>query len=384
MPEIRPFAGIRYASRIDLAKVTSPPYDVISAQEHKQLLTRDPFNFVRLILPEDGPEKYSNAAAVLRTWLAEKVLVSEPEEAFYVYRMDYLHRGAETSTAGLIGALRLHSFDEGGLVLPHEKTMPGPKQDRLDLMRHTHANLEPLWFVASSGVPEMTPLVESLQADEPYADMADVHGVRHRCWKVGASRGEAAAREFQERQLVVADGHHRYETAITYRDEMRAKAGAGAWDFTLAFVGEPLAYPPTLLPIHRVATGVSLPDLEERARIESFQGGFEELATKIDSTGPGTIGIAARQGLWTLVAADPLDTAYLQTLLAELGAQVSFEHDLQQVKGLVQRGSIAFLVAQVAPSTVIEYALRRMRMPPKTTFFWPKPLSGIVLRDLLD
>lgn len=381
MPQLRPFTGIRYAPGFDLEAVTCPPYDVISVAEQKRLLDLHPNSFVRLILPPNGEEKYSRAAQEFRRWISEDILVPDPGECFYLYRADYALGGVPYSTAGLIAALELHPFDDGE-VLAHERTMPGPKADRLELLRHTGANLEPLWFVTSAHVPELAQLIESVDSRAAIARATDDAGVLHRMWRVSPGEAEAAVRRLDSQPVVVADGHHRYETSVTYRDERSSKEGPGPWDWTLGLIVDPLSYQPTLLPIHRIARGLPLDELRSRLQLEAFPGDLEELAGRIAQMGPGMIGVASREGRWTTPSPGPLDTAYLAEVFDRWNAKVTYEHDLEQVHEALGENAVAFITAPVRLQTVIDEALQGRRMPPKTTLFWPKPRSGFVLRDL--
>lgn len=381
MPELAPFRGMRYAPGFDASRVTTPPYDVISQSEQQGLLEMHHRNFVRLILPPGGEGRYERAAAALAHWQSDGTLNLDPQEAYYLYRTDYFVDGAARSTAGLIGALTLERLGEGG-VFPHEETLPGPKADRLNLMRSTAANLEPLWFVASSSLAGFQALVDEIAARPPLADLADPSAARHRLWRVNAARATPIVEALAATLLVIADGHHRYETALTYRDERREIQGPGPWDSVLAMVVDPAQFGPTLLPIHRIARGVDVAHLVARARASRFLGDVGALAAVVRSAGPGTIGIASREGLWTMTSGGSLDSDFLQELLAATDAEVTYEHELEPVLEAAQAGAVGFLMAPVALSLVIERAVSGSRMPPKTTLFWPKPRSGLVFRLL--
>lgn len=380
VPQLAPFTGIRYASTLDPDLVTSPPYDVISPDLQRVLLDRHPRNFVRLILPPDGDDRYQRAAQALMEWQAEGTLVPDPDPSYYLYVMDYLSRGKRISTAGIIGALALERFGEGN-VFPHEDTMPGPKADRLELMRATRANLEPLWFVASESLPGLKSIVQSHRHLPPVAQVTDSAGVRHNLWRVTPSDADDVVEQMQEVPIVIADGHHRYETAIAYRDERRAQDGSGPWDFVLAMVAGPADFGPTLLSIHRVVRDIDTRALMNRLHAEAFDGDLQALAEMVSQAGAGTIGLATGEKLWTVRSGAPLASVFLRDLLGP-EAKVSYEHELEMVAEAMHEGATAFIMAPVPLSLVIERALAGERMPPKTTLFWPKPLSGLVFRSL--
>jgi uncharacterized protein (DUF1015 family) len=384
VPELQPFRGIRYSPDIDLSLATSPPYDLISEEERSRLAERHEKNFVHLILPppEEGEKGYESAGEKLRAWLEERTLVRDPDEMLYVYRSDYRVGDRETSaTAGIVGALRLEEFGKGA-IFPHERTMPGPKIDRLKLMRYTNANLEPLWFVSGTHLTALNKLVHSAAKSDPIAEVADRQGVKHRLWQLASGDAEDLADEIHQSKLVIADGHHRYETALTYRDERR-RQGPRPWDYTLALIVDPFSLGPTLLPIHRVARGSSVDNLSELVPLEPFDGDLEELERHIASDAAGLVGVAAGDRIYTIRVEGPIATAFLDAeVFGRLPAQVAYEHDLKHLEREVRTGAMGFVLAPVAVETVIEFALAGRRMPPKTTLFWPKPLSGLVVRDI--
>lgn len=381
MAILKPFRAIRYSPGADPALVTAPPYDVISPDERRRLEEAHEHNIVRVTLPSDlpGRDKYTDAGDRFREWLRSGVLVAEAREAFYLYRMDYRLGGSPAVVAGVLAVLPLEPFGED--VLPHERTMPGPKAGRLALMRTTRANLEPLWLVLTESLRLVGTLIDEHASRSPIADFVDPGGVRHRMWPLGAfdEITEAAAGA----TLVVADGHHRYETAVTYRDERRATDGPGPWDEALVLVSDPADHPPALRPIHRLAAGLRLEDVKSRAHLQEFLGSLDDLASHVVSRGAGAIGVADRSGRWTMRSPGPLDTAFLdEEVLRPLGADVAYEHRADLVAQGIAEGRTGFLLAPVRLEAVLEAAAQRRRMPPKTTLFWPKPRSGLVLRDV--
>lgn len=395
MPDLGPFVRLHYAPGLEPSLVTSPPYDVISPAE-RDLLASHPKNFVHVILPfpDHDPGRYASAAHIFRGWLGNGTLVSDEAEQFYLYRTDYSTRRGDRTTLGIVGALLLEPFGEGS-VLPHEHTTPAPKADRLELTRQVRANLEPLWFVAASPLPSLPALAGQTQPEAPMADFKDASGVRHRLWAVAPARAGGVASEVAATSLVVADGHHRYEMSVAYRDELRKSRGHGPWDRTLALVTEPEDNPPALLSIHRVVRGLSpsdLADLAEVASLTPFDGKLQDLLAAVESAGPGLVGVAAGDGMFTLRTdpdSDSLDSMFLERrifqLLRSKGAgkpEVAYQHDPGLLEEAVATGAVAFVLAPVDLNLVIEFAMRGDRMPPKTTLFWPKPRSGLVMRDL--
>jgi uncharacterized protein (DUF1015 family) len=383
VPQIFPFRAIRYPAGTDLASVTAPPYDIIPPEEADRLELSHPHNIVRITLGvgltgADRRDRYSRAAQYLREWLSSGILTRDAAESFYLYRFDTQQGDSFRAAAGLIAALALEPLGEGQ-VFGHEQTTPAPKADRLALMRATGANLEPLWFFASRSLTGFGELVQDAAKQPPVADLTDAEGIRHRLWRVTDHEAHAI-QALSTVPVVVADGHHRYETALVYRDERRRSDGPGPWDSVLAMISDPVEFSPEILPTHRLATGIDVSDIE---RLSPFRGDLQELAAAVEDFGGGHIGVANNDGRWILASAGPLDTAFLQEAILEpLAAEVIYEHDLEEVEKGISKGMTAFIMACVPLSLVAEMALSGQRMPPKTTLFWPKPRSGLVMRDL--
>jgi uncharacterized protein (DUF1015 family) len=368
VPKIRPFRPLHYAEEFNLDRVTAPPYDVISPEERSRLASQHPKNFVNITLPEGSEtERYANAAVLLGEWLHEGTITLDDDESFFVYRSDYEVNGRPAATTGIMCLLELERFGEGS-IHAHEKTMPGPKADRLSLLRATKANLEPLWFIAAQDLPTI-----EVGGNDWASVTAD--GVTHRIWRAEPGSTKELFAAVEKTPLVVADGHHRYETSLTYRAERRANDGGGPWDYTLALISSPNHLAPTLKPTHRVLDGPTPSSLE----IEPFEGDLDELAASLT---PGRVGIAFRKTLGVAKSSGELDTEFLAELFRGEGMTPRYEHDLETVSQEVEKGATAFLVAPVPISLVVERALKGKTMPPKTTLFWPKPRSGLVFRLL--
>lgn len=385
MPHIAKFKATRYATGMDLDLVSAPPYDVISAGERDRLHELHPNNFLHVSLGARSPQdtdtdnQYTRAAKVWRDWLSAGVLVTDDLDHLYLYRSDFEINGQGRTTAGVVGALRLEELGTGG-VHGHERTTPGPKADRLALMRTTNANLEPLWFFSSSPLAGFTSMVRALQNDQPLGDVTDADGVRHRVWRMTDEHADKIIEQVAVTPLVVADGHHRYETALTYRDERRTTDGPGPWDYTLALISPPAQFAPELLPIHRLATGVPVDKLDATP----FKGSLAELQDHVRRTGPGTVGVADGSSCWTIQSNGEIDTVWLaENVLEPFKASVSYEHDLSELAEAIKADdTIAFIMPSVPVELVAAKALEGVRMPPKTTLFWPKPRSGLIMRDL--
>lgn len=397
MPRFEPFAGLRYASGTDTDAVTAPPYDVIDAEERARLAARSDRNAVLFDLPDeaDGPGRYDDAAAMLERLQTEGVLVTDDAPSFYVYRMVYAdEQGRQRRTTGVLGALQLSRPGEEG-ILPHEHTTPKAKSDRLDLLRSTRHNLSPIW-----GLSLAEGLTELCATDAPpAAEATDEYGVRHQLWRLSdPSRLARITEVVSSAPVVIADGHHRYETSLAYRDERRAVDGVGGpWDATLAYVVELREDELAVRPIHRLLHGTPRNDELLDALTAVL---FDSEPTEADLDLPDRMGAAGALGLvlpgdaaYLLVprpGAFPddmpdLDSSRLDAAAATLpGIELEYQHGTDNVLRRVGAGEAAAGVL-LRPATVGQIeatAHTGVRMPPKTTFFWPKPRTGFVFRSL--
>ena len=386
-----PFAGIRYAPDLDLAVVSSPPYDVIDGAERAALAAQSPANAVHVDCPVGDlgsggegavggsvADPYADAASTFDRWRAEGTLRTDDRPSFTVYRMSFTDEaGLERSTTGVIGALTIERPGEGD-VLPHERTTPKAKSDRLDLLRTTHANLSPIWGLSLAD--GLTALLDP--PGEPVGDLVDPDGVRHQAWRIDdPARCEAIAACVADAPVVIADGHHRYETSLAFRDESPELPGAAA---TMCFVVELVTDQLTVQPIHRL-----LADLPEGTDVAAALGGTY-VVTPVDEVEPGRIGLVTPEQSYALephVDDGTLDTVRLDEALAGLpDHQLGYQHGVGNVVRAVGEGRAhaGVLLRPVTVEQIQQVADARDRMPPKTTFFWPKPRTGIVFRSLED
>ena len=398
MPRFEPFPGVRY--RVGdgyLDDVVAPPYDVISLEERAGLARRSEHNAVRLELPEDeaGRDRYQVAADLWEEWRAKEVLVADAGPSFYLYRMGFHDEaGRPRQTSGVLGALQL-SPPAQGEVLPHEHTTPKDRADRLELLRSCRANISPIWGLS---------LAQGLAAlcqppGPPDARATDDEGVHHRLWRLtrpglldAISAGVASA------PVLIADGHHRYETALAYQEERRAASGdrPGAYDAVLAYVVELSEEELRVRPIHRLLSGLPAAlDL-----LDALSAHFELLDAGSDVTGlpatmaeAGALALVTAGGAWLLrprpdtvgAASHDLDSSRLDVALASLPPHtVSYQHGVDRVVAAVASGRAQAGVL-LRPATVAQIAAVGRggeRMPPKTTFFHPKPRTGMVFREV--
>jgi uncharacterized protein (DUF1015 family) len=394
VPRFEPFAGVRYAAAHGLADVTAPPYDVLSEAQRAEYATRDPHNVVHIDMPRDpsGAPDYKLAGDLYRQWLDEGVLVQDERPSYTIYRIRFTDAaGRERNSAGVLGGLEV--VDDGaGDVLPHERTTPKDRADRLELTRATEANLSPVW--ALSLAEGVTGLLHAPGA--PLGAFVDETGVEHSVERIDDPQRIGAIRDrIGAATAVIADGHHRYEVARAYRDERRVNAGAGPWDLTLAFVVELAEDQLTVAPIHRLLSGLP-------AGWESHLDAYFERAPT-EPAGPGTLNAMAAAGALALVrgdgttellvprvgmfdGVDDLDTARLAHALRDVPYEVRYEADLDVVLTDVAAGraGAAVFVRPVGVEAIQHLAAVRSLMPPKSTFFTPKLRTGLVIRPVAD
>lgn len=402
MARFEPFPGIRYdLDRVRLGDVVAPPYDVIDDDDRAGLVARHERNSVRIDLPadEDGRDRYEVARCLLRDWLEDGTLRVDAQPTFTVYRMSYDDdAGRPRHTTGVIGALELNP--PGVDILPHEHTTPKAKSDRLDMLRSCRANLSAIW-----GLSLARGLTDLLPTDAPPdAEATDDDDVTHAVWIVddpGAVAAISAA--VAGHPVVIADGHHRYETSLAYRREREADGDPGPAGATMAYVVELVDDELTVRAIHRLLTGLP----EGTDLVAALDPWFEPLGPPPDGV-PVTEAMAetgalcvVRPGAEVLVrprdgafdGVTDLDSSRLDAALAGVsergglgGAapQLSYQHGTDLVRRAVAEGRAQAGVL-LRPATVAQIeatAHGGERMPPKTTFFHPKPKTGLVFRTL--
>jgi uncharacterized protein (DUF1015 family) len=406
MPQLLAFAGLRPDTAVTgpLDEVVCPPYDIITEEQRLDLLNRSPFNVVRVELPNG---RYREAARLFEDWKNSGALVREPVPALYAYRMSYVDVAGETRrTFGVMGALVLEPPGHG--ILPHEQTTPKAKGDRLELIRAVHANTSPIWCLCSEpGLADAlgpTPGTDGLGEGVPVASAQDGEGTLHELWPIRAQPAiDRVARVVGARPLLVADGHHRYETALAYQSEQRAEllssgagpaAAADGYDAVLAFVVELSEEHLQVLAIHRLVSGMPavfdfLGVLADGFDVEPATADGAALLAEMETN--GALGVATASGSW-LARPRPggadarydLDSSRIDAALHRLPPHsLVYEHDPVRALAEVRAGTAnaAVLCRPATISQIARTATGGERMPPKTTFFWPKPRTGMVFRD---
>ncbi|CAK7282036.1 Related to HTH domain of SpoOJ/ParA/ParB/repB family, involved in chromosome partitioning [Streptomyces misionensis JCM 4497] len=410
--ELTPFRGLRYdPDRVgSLASVTSPPYDVVVRPDGvHHLQSADPYNIVRLILPEAGTPsaRTEQAADTLRRWLDEGVLAADPEPALYVYEQQ---DGDGMLQRGVIGALRVSEPAEG-VVLPHEDVMPPVVAERAALLRATRANLEPL-LLSYRGDGTAAEVVERTVEKPPLLATTTEDGVRHRLWAVTDAADVARVQDdLSHHQALIADGHHRWATYLRLRAEQRTP---GPWDYGLVLLVDTARYPLRVRAIHRLLHGLPVADalaaVEGLFRVRHLGVPLAEaLAALADASCAGNAFLLAGDGAFHLLdRPDPdllartvpadrpaawrsMDATVLHATLLEhvwhipedSPAHIAYIHDTAATVAKAERdGGTAVLMHPVREEVVRDLARQGVTVPRKSTSFGPKPASGLVLRAL--
>ena len=393
MAVVRPLAGLRYdpARAGDVGQLLAPPYDVITAAEQAELYARSPYNVIRLILPREA-ERGAAAARTLREWIAAGILAPDPEPALYLYTQQFsLPDGSTRRRDGLLCRLRLEDFSSG-VVRPHERTLPGPKADRLALLRATGANLSAIFgLYARPGEP----VRELLAGAELGAPLVDVSGW-HQLWRVTdasvIARVEAA---LADQTIIIADGHHRYETALAYRDEQPGNEAAA---YILAYLANMEEEGVVILPTHRLVrrplglgAAALAARLGESFGVEPADERQRRAAGEIDCVLPDRrlrlrAGPAARERLRDLppvlrgLAVELLQRAILEPILGVGPEELGFTHDDEEAVAAFAAGraAAAFLLNPPSMAEVREVCLAGEVMPEKSTYFYPKLATGLL------
>jgi uncharacterized protein (DUF1015 family) len=431
MPIVRPFRGLLYDPAVvgPIGSVVAPPYDVVSRDEQDRLYEASPYNVIRLDLARDS-DRYAAASRTFAEWRDRGAIVRDREPALYVYSQ--LHRsksGEEHERRGFFARLRLEEF-ASGKVLPHERTLASPKADRLALQRACRANLSSIFGLYSAPGFALAEIARDLLQGEPLADFVDQAGVRHRTWRLtDRSLQQTLERRLEPLAVYIADGHHRYETALRYCDEMRAETGrAGGeepFDYVLAYLVNMEEPGLLVLPTHRllrelpIAASALLERLRPLFRVEPVprSAGRGALLERLrPEAGERRIGVAlgdsdsffvlrTRDGdndprLEGSLALRRLDVTLLHGLILEgekslLGldahreaeaGRLVYTKDADEALDGVESGAFAaaFLLNATRVEEVRAVSEASETMPEKSTYFYPKVPTGLVFNSLED
>ena len=432
MTDIQPFRGLRYSPGLypGLDELLCPPYDIISHDLQKQLHQRSPYNAVRLELGIDLPtdstndNRYTRAAQLLKEWLSQGTLLTEEEAAFYLLQEEFSHQGRSMTRRSILAAVRLEEFS-GGVVLPHEETSQGPKRDRMELLTATRANLSPIMSIYRDPSGRVRALIDRVAAGPPLAS-ADYDYTHIQLWAItDKTATQTVTESLQNAPIYLADGHHRYETALQYRDIQRANGNRSddvSYDFVMMSLIEIQDPGLLVLPYHRVIRELSHVESERMMalinetfdiqllnvrldRTEAAVSHLEELLEKASLNQVALGLMESREGRVSLLtlrnppgaSSHPLQRCAIQVLgksvldpvletqqgAVERGA-LHFTHDSKEVHHLLMNRDyqLGFILPPLPLDLFEEVVLSGERMPLKSTYFSPKLPTGLVINRL--
>ncbi|MFB3889473.1 MAG: DUF1015 domain-containing protein [Candidatus Bathyarchaeia archaeon] len=419
MVDIRPFKAIHYTEKAgNLENLITQPYDKIDAEMQRKYYAASPYNYCLLILPRE-PNRYETVRQRIQQWTAEHVLAKDAEPSVFVCRETFKLDGEVCSRTGLIAALQLYDYGEG-VVFPHETTYAAPKADRLNMLRTVQKDLEPVFFIYSDPKKATMTFFQQVARTQPIIQVEDAFGVQHTVWRVTDPAKISLVQDaLREKSLVITDGHHRYESALAYRDERRKQenwAPDSAFNFHLSMMVPIQDEGLVVLPTHRLLKDFKLTD----AALEALKRIF--VMEEIEPSAAGLDGFLETHNqehafcIYTSTKAYGLLLKHEPSVYEYVAARTSKETKLFDVvilrdvifKAILKTGDLkpdedilyvrwtktavekvdsgeatmAFLINPISPQTVWQIALQRERLPEKSTDFYPKMVSGLVMMDI--
>jgi uncharacterized protein (DUF1015 family) len=408
MAEIIPFKGILYnVSKVSMEDVLAPPYDVITPEYREALYMQSPNNIVRIDFGKESPgdneieNKYTRARKYLDEWIKDGTFIRSESPAFYIYEISYVIEGLKKRLLGFLGLVKLEELGKGS-IYPHECTHSKPKEDRLNLMRSCNANTSPIFSLYKSRESGISDVLSKVSATRPYIESVDIAGDVHRLWKVDDTESiETIRKELKDKAVFIADGHHRYETAFEYyRQTSSAETPTDSrpFDHVLMFLANMLDEGLTILPTHRLLKDVP-PDMNDILS-EFFETEAVDRTFDIKKTLGGmkrAFGFFRKgDDVWQVLKYKGGDLLEIDPELREIDViilhevvlkkilkttEIGYEMDIEKALDRVKSGefSAVFFLNPTRVRDVERAALSSVRMPPKSTYFYPKLLTGLVI-----
>jgi len=400
MPQIRSFQGLKYADKTDISSLVCPPYDIVSEKQKDALLAKNPHNLIKLELPL-GEDRYNKTNDVYQKWLADGVLKQDDKPAIYVYSEDFEIFGKSYSFCGFMAQVKLHEFSEGK-ILPHENTLSKAKDDRFNLLTATGCSFSGIYSLFDDKDMTVENILTEVRKGEPEVRFTDDEGVTHSLWTVTDEAVIAAvASECQDKQFFIADGHHRYETALRYKKENPDNPNAEYMLMTLVSLQNSGL---VVLPTHRIIN----------SELEMTASEYEKLSTLFEIEDVSTSDIESKLSekynenkhsfaminrgnakLFTLTAPvsgvlESLDVSILHSFVLEsvfgitpavaaAGGALSYTRSAEEAIS----ADVAFILNPTRVSEIRDVALAGGKMPQKSTYFYPKIITGLVMNKLV-
>jgi uncharacterized protein (DUF1015 family) len=409
MAEIIPFRGLLYnASKVSIEDVLAPPYDIITPEARETLYAKSPHNIVRIDFGKDEPgdneteNKYTRAKRCFDVWIKDGVLVRSQKPSFYAYEIIYTIHEIRKRLPGFLCLVKLEELGQGS-IYPHESTHSEPKLDRLNLLKACETNTSPIFSLYKSSAGGISRILSKITPTRPSLQAADTSGNLHRLWQIDHTEEiEIIKQELASKPIFIADGHHRYETSFQYWRERSARKTAPSdrkpYEYTLMFLADMNDEGITILPTHRLIK--EIPGdihgmLSRYFEIETISNDFD--IRKRLSGRKNVFGFFRRgEKVWHILTYGGRDLSKVHPDLREIdaailhevifkkilvNAEVGFEMEISKVLDRVNHGEYAagFFLNPTRVEDVERSALSSMRMPPKSTYFYPKLLTGLVL-----
>ena len=425
MALVKGFKGLRFNTEKsgDISTVVCPPYDIISEEQRLEYIKENEYNIIRLELPK-GDNPYNNAKTILDEWLENGILTREESNAVYIYEEEFTAYGKQYKVKGCIVRVKIEEFEKG-VILPHEFTLSKAKEDRFNLMKATNCNFSQIYALYSDEENKTISKLDKLSSGNPDIKLTDSDGVIHRMWIVTNEEDvNAICGDFTDRKLFIADGHHRYETALNYRNYCRenglAKEG-DAVDYQMMMLVN-MEHPGLVVfPTHRIVRDLAhfdkqevLSACEEYFDITEYDSinNIESVLTELYNNNEKAFGMYCGEGKWTLLvlktldtmavllpnvskASQGLDVSVLHTLILEKLMGIDAENmakqiNLTYVKQIdnavksVDNGTAdcAFILNPTKISEICDVSSAGEKMPQKSTYFYPKLITGLVINKL--
>lgn len=420
MAEIKAFKGMRYTSAAgDLNALVCPPYDIISDSQREKYVEENPCNIIRLELPKGGEERYKEAGKTLKDWLDKEILACDKEDSIYVYEMLFSANGVRNRLKGFVSLVKLADFSEG-IVLPHEETLSKAKEDRFNLMSETFCNFSQIYSLYMDEDGSVYSMIDGCSKDAPDMEVTDPDGTVHRMWKVSDSSVIKSVTEaFRDKKLYIADGHHRYETALNFHKKQGTESSGYIAMMLVNMENKGLV----VFPTHRIVKGLenfdaekviedckSYFDIAEAPGEERMQAALNQFYDE------GKKAFAMYAGCGKCYVMTLKDESAVKKLLPEMseaycGLDVTVLHSLvlERILGIdkenmanqknltytrsrqealeavdMDGADCSFILNPTKVSEIRDVAAAGEKMPQKSTYFYPKLITGLVMNKFSD
>ena len=427
LAELKPFKALRFTEKAgDISELCCPPYDIIDDTRRREYLAKNEHNIIRLELPRDGEDYYAEASKVLHSFLSEGILAEDDCDSFYIYGERFSVDGKEYEFKGIIGRVKIEEFSKG-VVLPHEETLSKAKEDRFRLMQATMCNFSQIYSLYKDENGETSADIERLSVDEPVVRFTDDDGVTHSLWRVTDKADcDRISAEFANRKLYIADGHHRYETALNFRNYLRETGAADIGeqcDYVMMMLVAMESSGLVVFPTHRIVRGIK--DFDKNKVLEvcgdcfsiSEKTGINDMESLLKAeyaAGRTSFAYYIGGGKWYMMtlnsgdlldkmcpeysdALKNLDVNVLHKLVLERSfgidkenmsnqKNLSYTRDINEAVSLVDGGQAdcCFIMNPTRVSEISDVAAAGEKMPQKSTYFYPKLITGLVMNKFGD